>query len=163
LRINQAIVNFFIVKKQTRGKKTVKIYGYFLNQGEDRFESRAIGEIAPNDILAFLFRNTDGQKQATKCFKYTTLKTFFNFIKNNENEPAVNPCDTQLLRKTFRIAKGFQGTILGKDTVDEIIFKTNNPRDRLMLELMVRGGMRIGELLKLMVQICSHKPFYFAP
>jgi integrase/recombinase XerD len=34
--------------------------------------------------------------------------------------------------------------------VDEIIFRTGKPRDRLMLELMARGAMRIGEVLKLM-------------
>ena len=33
--------------------------------------------------------------------------------------------------------------------VDEIIFRTINTRNRLMLELMARGGMRIGEVLKL--------------
>jgi len=33
--------------------------------------------------------------------------------------------------------------------VDECIFKTDKPRNRLMLELMARGGMRIGEVLKL--------------
>jgi len=38
---------------------------------------------------------------------------------------------------------------LEKDVVDEIIFKTDNIRNRLMLELMARGGMRIGEVLKL--------------
>ena len=39
--------------------------------------------------------------------------------------------------------------MLEKDTVDEIIFKTENPRNRIMLELMARGGMRVGEVLKL--------------
>jgi len=39
--------------------------------------------------------------------------------------------------------------ILEKEVVDEIIFKTENPRNRLMLELMARGGMRVGEVLKL--------------
>ena len=33
--------------------------------------------------------------------------------------------------------------------VDEIIFRTPNPRNRLMLELMARTCMRIGEVLKL--------------
>ena len=36
-----------------------------------------------------------------------------------------------------------------KDTIDEIIFKTEKTRNRLLLELMARGGMRIGEVLKL--------------
>ena len=55
------------------------------------------------------------------------------------------------MRKTFRLARGHQWTILEKDVVDEIIFRTDNPRNRLMLELMARGGMRIGEVLKLRV------------
>jgi integrase len=33
--------------------------------------------------------------------------------------------------------------------VDEIIFRTVNPRDRLILELMARGAMRVGKILKL--------------
>jgi hypothetical protein len=94
-----------------------------------------------------LSQNTDGQKQATKRLKYTTLKTFFYFIKNMEGQALLNPCDTAMLRKTFRSARGQQWTILGKDTVDEIIFKTDKSRNRLMLELMARGGMRIGEAI----------------
>lgn len=35
------------------------------------------------------------------------------------------------------------------DTIDEVIFKTAKVRNRIMLELMARGGMRIGEVLKL--------------
>jgi integrase len=52
-----------------------------------------------------------------------------------------------MLRKTFRSTRGIQWTILEKETIDEIIFKTVNLRNRLMLELMARGGMRIGEVL----------------
>ncbi|MFN2127130.1 MAG: tyrosine-type recombinase/integrase, partial [Anaerolineales bacterium] len=36
-----------------------------------------------------------------------------------------------------------------KKTVDGIIFRTDKARNRLILELMARGGMRIGEVLKL--------------
>jgi integrase len=39
--------------------------------------------------------------------------------------------------------------LLEKEVVDEIIFRTTNPRNRLMLELMARGGMRVSEVLKL--------------
>ena len=96
-------------------------------------------------------RNTEGQNQSTKRFKYTVLKTFFNFLKNTADSNLTNPCDTPVLRKTFRLARGRQWTILEKDVVDEIIFKTDNLRNCLMLELMARGGMRIGEVLKLRV------------
>ena len=38
---------------------------------------------------------------------------------------------------------------LEKEVVDEIIFMTVKPRNRLMLELMARGGMRVSEVLNL--------------
>ena len=54
-----------------------------------------------------------------------------------------------MLRKLFRPKISVQWDILEKETVDEIIFRTTNARDRLLLELMARGGMRVGEVLKL--------------
>ncbi|HYA43190.1 MAG TPA: site-specific integrase [Syntrophobacteraceae bacterium] len=36
-----------------------------------------------------------------------------------------------------------------KETVDEISFRTTKVRNRLILELMAIGGMRVGEVLKL--------------
>jgi integrase len=54
-----------------------------------------------------------------------------------------------MLRKVFKPAKIVHWTILEKWVVDEIIFRTTNPRNRLMLELMARGGMRVSEVLKL--------------
>ena len=48
-----------------------------------------------------------------------------------------------------QLQRAIHWKILEKDVVDEIIFRTENPRNRLMLELMARGGMRVGEVLKL--------------
>jgi integrase/recombinase XerD len=42
--------------------------------------------------------------------------------------------------------------------MDEIIFKTVNPRNRIMLELIARGGMRVGEVLKIRpLDVQEHK------
>jgi integrase/recombinase XerD len=60
-----------------------------------------------------------------------------------------NPCDSPILRKMFRTPKKTQWKILEKEIVDEIIFRTRDPRNRLILELMARGGMRIGEVLNI--------------
>ena len=54
-----------------------------------------------------------------------------------------------MLRKLFQPTVTISWTILEKETVDEIIFRTTKVRNRLILELMARGGMRIGEVLKL--------------
>ncbi len=116
---------------------------------EDQSGDTDIECITPDEILAFLTEQCEGQKQSTKRFKYTLLKSFFNFTINSAKLDIINPCDGPVLKKSFRIAKGRTWTILEKDLVDEIIFKTEKPRNRLMLELMARGGMRIGEVLKL--------------
>lgn len=130
-------------------KNTVKNYQLFLTKFEEQFRSCEIETITSDEILTFLTRNGEGQKQSTKRFKFTLLQTFFNFIRNTVNPDMQNPCDSPMLKKIFRVAKGNQWKILEKDIVDEVIFKTDNPRDRLMLELMAKGGMRIGEVLRL--------------
>jgi len=126
-------------------------YRLYLNKFEEWIGDREIESISPDEILAYLTEKTEGQKQSTKRFRYTLLKTFFNFVKNTIDPSLTNPCDFPVLKKTFRLGKGRQWVILEKDVIDEIIFKTDKPRNRLMLELMARGGMRIGEVLKLRV------------
>ena len=92
---------------------------------------------------------SDGTKQSTKKLRFTLLAAFFNFIKNSVDPDFQNPCDNPALRKLFRAGKPAQFKIIEKDVIDEIIFRTPNPRNRLILELMARSCMRIGEVLKL--------------
>ncbi|MDD3814114.1 MAG: site-specific integrase [Desulfocapsaceae bacterium] len=58
---------------------------------------------------------------------------------------------TQLLSKKYSsvLKPAIQWQIVDKEIVDEIIFRTMNIRNRIILELMARGGMRIGEVLNL--------------
>ena len=92
---------------------------------------------------------TEGRKPKTKRARFTSLLAFFNFTKNNLDPDFTNPCDSPMLRKLFRTKVKTQFNILEKETVDEIIFRTRMPRNRLILELMARGAMRIGEVLKM--------------
>jgi len=92
---------------------------------------------------------TEGKKQSTKTNRYSTLRSFFNFTINTFDAKFQNPCDSPILRKMFKNPRLQPWTIIEKDVIHEIIFRTENPRNRLMLELMARGGMRIGEVLKL--------------
>jgi integrase/recombinase XerD len=92
---------------------------------------------------------SDGTKQSTKKLRFTLLSAFFNFIKNSIEPDFQNPCDNPALRKLFRAGKPAQFKIIEKDVIDEIIFRTPNPRKRLILELMARACMRVAEVLKL--------------
>ena len=92
---------------------------------------------------------TEGRKPQTKRARFTSLLAFFNFAKHNLDPDFTNPCDSPMLRKLFRPKVKTHWDILEKDTVDEIIFRTTKVRNRLILKLMGRGAMRIGEVLKL--------------
>ena len=113
------------------------------------FGDRELQSLSPDEILSFLTQLTEGNKQLTKHTRYSYLSSFFNFIKNNNDPSLQNPCDNPMMRKLFKISEMPQWKILEKEVVDEIIFRTIKPRNRLILELMARGGMRIGEVLKL--------------
>ncbi len=115
----------------------------------EAFSNYQLSELTVDTILDFLNQLTDGCKPQTKRIRYAHLAAFFNFIKNNLISDFVSPCDSKMLRKLYRPKVTIQWDILEKETVDEIIFRTINARERLLLELMARGGMRVGEVLKL--------------
>jgi hypothetical protein len=54
-----------------------------------------------------------------------------------------------MLRKLFKPKAIVLWDIIEKETVDEIIFRARNTRNRLMLELMARSCLCVGEVLKL--------------
>ncbi len=115
----------------------------------EMFKDHQLDDITADDVMDFLNLVTDGCKPQTKRIRYAHLSAFFKFIQENLNPDLSNPCDSPMLRKLFRPKVKVQWNILEKDTVDEIIFRTASLRDRLLLELMARGAMRIGEVLKL--------------
>jgi len=105
--------------------------------------------ISTDDVLSFLNNLTQNRKHGTKRTRFSHLSSFFNFVKNNIDHSLQNPCINPMLRKLFRKKARTSWNIVEKETVDEIIFRTIKKRNRLMLELMARGGMRVGEVLNL--------------
>jgi integrase/recombinase XerD len=124
-------------------------YEFILSKFHSHFNDIELSSITSEDILTFMSTVSDGTKQNTKKLRFTLLAVFFNFIKNSIDPDFQNPCDNAALRKLFKAGKPTQLKILEKDVVDEIIFRTRNPRNRLMLELMALNCMRVGEVLKL--------------
>jgi len=125
-------------------KNTERAYGLILGKFYTQFGGRKFDEISSDDILTFLNEITEGKKSQTKKIRYSQLSTFFNFIRNNIDDDFRNLCDTPMMRKLFREKTTTHWDIFEKETVDEVIFRTMKPRNRLILELMARGGMRIG-------------------
>ena len=149
MRVSEASRYFLDYHRMNSKPHTIRNYEHVLTRFCDQFGDRELGSISSDEILSFLTRLTEGAKQSTKRLRYSLLLAFFNFIKNSVDPKFENPCNTPILRKLFKDPKPNHWDILEKELVDEMVFRTENPRNRLMLELMGRGGMRISEVLQL--------------
>jgi site-specific recombinase XerD len=149
MKVSEAKKYFFDYQSMNSKKNMVRNYERLLSLFCSHLGEREIDAINTEEILKFLTQFTEGAKQSTKRLRYSLLSAFFNFIRNSIDSDIHNPCDTPLLRKIFRHPKPIPWIILEKEVVDEMIFRTSDPRNRTMLELMARGGMRVGEVLKI--------------
>lgn len=149
MKVSEAVKFFLEYHKSNSKENTVRSYMLVLSKFSEEFGSADLEEMTTEKMLSFLNIITDGKKPQTKRTRYTSLLSFFNFIKNNLDPDFRNPCDTPMLKKLFRAKPSFHWNVIEKETVDEVIFRIPKPRNRLILELMARGGMRISEVLKL--------------
>jgi integrase len=107
--------------------------------------------IKPEEVAEFLNAHTKDAARATRRLRYAQLKAFFNFVIESGRMPIKNPCSASGLFKSFKAPRQRPRKILDKETVDEMIYNAEIMRDRLILELQARCGLRIGEVLKLRV------------
>ena len=113
------------------------------------FDGRTVESITPDDIGQFFESFTSGMSKGTRHLRYAQTKAFFSFVINECSLDIKNPCAYPLLAKQFKYPKTAARKILDKGLVDELIYSTTSPMDRLILELQARCGPRIGEVLKL--------------
>ncbi len=149
MKISEAAKLWLEYHKSHSKENSIRAYKLVFTQLCEEFGDENLEELNTERILSFLNQITEGRKRETKRTRYSHLLSFFNFIKNNLDEDLRNPCDTPMLKKLFRARPSYNWNIIEKETVDEVIFRTSKPRNRLILELMARGGMRISEVLKL--------------
>jgi integrase/recombinase XerD len=149
MQVFEAVKIWLEYHKSNSREKTHRTYRTILLKFCDEFGEKNLEDLTSEEILSFPRRMTDGAKQQTKRIRYSQLAALFNFIRNNIDQGIRNPCDTPMMKKFFRNRSPIRWNTIEKDTVDEIIFKTAKLRNRLMLELIARGGMRIVEALKL--------------
>lgn len=149
MKVTQGIQYCLEYHRANSKEGTTRSAEFVLSRFDKLFSDREMNSVTSDEILTFLTDLTAGKKQTTKRSRYAVLSAFFNLIQDNLDTGIQNPCRVPMLRKLFKPAKIIHWTILEKEVIDEIIFRTVMPRNRLMLELMARGGMRISEVLKL--------------
>lgn len=94
--------------------------------------------------MTYLSRLTEGTKPCTKRIRYSQVFSFFNLVRNNIDPELRNPCGGPMTRNLYRERMPLRWKIIAKETIDETNYCTTKVRNRLILELMARGGMRIG-------------------
>jgi integrase/recombinase XerD len=147
--IQQAIELFKEHQKGTVKKSTLKSYGRFLEQFNQSFSTREVISVSADQIGRFLDECTEGLSRSTRHLRYAQIKAFFNYVIEVAGLNAKNPCTAAVLAKAYKNVPHRPRKILDKETVDEMIFNARSLRDRLILELQARCGLRVGEVLKL--------------
>lgn len=149
MKVSDAITYCINYHKINSRPNTLANYRFLLGKFGRKYRGRHIDAISTDEIIAFLAEITESRKQNTKRSRYTSTSAFFNLIINTSLPEMKNPCLSPAVKNLFQKPKISHWTIFDKDTIDEAIFRTLNVRNRLLLELMARGGMRISEVLGL--------------
>ena len=149
MNVSEASERYLDYHRLNSKKDTVYNYKSLLSKFCAAFGDRELDSLTTDEIYSFLTRLTEGNKKSTRRLRFSLLTAFFNFVRNTIDPDTPNPCDSPIMKKSFRVPKPNRWKILEKEVVDEIIYRATSPRDRLLLELMARGGMRIGEVVKL--------------
>jgi len=155
--IKEAIDIFSTHQNAHLKQRSIHSYRYILNKFVSVYGNREFESIGSDDVSQFLEDLTGNSAKATRKLRYAQLNTFFNHIINNFDLNIKNPCSSSKLIKTFNTLPQRARKVLEKEVVDEMIYNTRNRRDRLMLELQARCGLRIGELLNLKVSDVSDR------
>jgi len=149
--IEEAIELFKEHQRSAVKKSTLKSYGNFLELFRERFATSEVTDVSADQVGKFLEACTGGLSRSTRHLRYAQIKAFFNYVIEVTGVNAKNPCNAAVLAKTYKNITHRPRKILDKETVDEMIFHARSVRDRLILELQARCGLRIGEVLNLRV------------
>lgn len=147
--VREAVSLFKCHLQSNHKQRTIESYRLLLDKFSALYAGRKMDEVSPDEIFHFLETLSGNLSKATRRLRYAQLKAFYNFIIDRCSLNWRNPCNTALLSKSFRAPKQHPRKILERETVDEMIYNTKRLRDRLILELQARCGLRIGELLKI--------------
>lgn len=146
--VEKAVEIYLSYLRDNTRPNTVRSFGFTLSRFRESFFGREMSSITEGDIVEFVTGISNNCSTSTKSGRIGAIRAFFNFVIEVTEAEYHNPCQRPLLRKLFRAPRASSPKLLDKDIIDEIVFRTTNERDRLILELMGRAGMRVGEVLQ---------------
>ena len=151
MTLKEAITLFGYHQRSNLKSRTLRSYQPLLQRLDAEFGERSFDSIGSDEVFQFLEKLARDRSKSTRRLRYAQLKALFNFLIDKCNLNMKNPCNAPLLSKTFKTPKQVARRILDREIVEEMIYNTQTLRDRLILELQARCGLRIGEALKIKV------------
>jgi len=148
MTVKEAVELFRSYQKSHVREKTRQSYEYLIRNFEALFAELTIEAISVEDVHQFLLIVTDGRAKSSARLRYAQLKAFFNFLID-AGKMLSNACDDPVLRRAFRAPRRKDRDVVPREVVDEVIYRCRKPRNRLIMELQARCGLRIGEVLHL--------------
>lgn len=149
------------LKRRFPERRTAKDYVSDIRQFLG-FNQTALRDVTMQDIDAFVDQQySQGLKTATVNRRVAALKTFFDFLAEESEELSwANPV-------RYKRHAGKRGRRLPRDLADEVLERVwgaiRSARDRAWFALMVRGGLRVGEVVGLNLSDLLSKPSGEAP
>lgn len=157
MKVTEAITVFKNHQRSNLKQRTQQSYHYILHRFETLLGDRPFESIGPEEIHQFLEVLTEQSSKSTRRLRYAQMKAFYNLMIESCCLDIKNPCSASILSKSFKMPKREARKILDKETVGEMIYNTRCLRDRLVLELQARCGLRIGEVLRLTAKDVSDR------
>jgi integrase/recombinase XerD len=146
MTVRDAIHIFQFSQKNLHRKRTTESYRYLLEHLGNHFTDSHVEAVTPDHIHQFLEALTEHAAKSTRRLRCAQVKAFFNFLINERNHAMKNLCQDSSMVKAFKSPRIKQKDILSRESVEEIIYRSKKIKDRLILELQARCGMRIGEV-----------------
>jgi len=147
MQVESAVKIYLAYLKDNTRPNTVRSFGFTLKKFQEMFPGKEMADIGESAIIEFMSSIAGECSPSTKNSRVGVIRAFYNFIIEITEAAFPNPCLRPMIRKLFKSPRYSSPKLLDKDLIDEIIFRTTNERDRLILELMGRSGMRVGEVL----------------
>lgn len=149
------------LQRRSPDRRTAKDYVSDVRQFL-RFSQKELRAVTMHDIDAFVDQQRNqGLKTTTVNRRVAALKTYFDFLAEESDDPHwANPV-------RFKRHAGKRGRRLPRDLSDAQIEQVwrgiGSARDRAWFALMVRGGLRVGEVVGLNLDDVERPPRENAP
>ncbi len=125
--------------------RTVKTYNFFLQKFIE-FANKDIEQLSSDDARGFLAHLVDDTNPHQVSIRSMTLaKSAIKFLFEEVLKKVVD------LPKNIKVPKRVP-TVLSKDEVNALLAAADNPKHRLLLELMYSAGLRVSEAVNLKVR-----------